>query len=98
MRFGLLKLAAAASLALAGCSVTEPPAPAPAAPVELMKWPALLERPRPEPDASIAYGSNHLQVVDLWLPKSKGPHPTVLMVHGGCWQTEIADRRIMNWI
>ena len=20
------------------------------------------------------------------------------MVHGGCWQTEIADRRIMNWI
>ena len=20
------------------------------------------------------------------------------MVHGGCWQTEIADRTIMNWI
>ncbi len=27
-----------------------------------------------------------------------GPHPIVLMVHGGCWQTEIADRTIMNWI
>jgi acetyl esterase/lipase len=39
-----------------------------------------------------------MQVVDLWLPAGKGPHPTVLMVHGGCWQTEIADRRIMNWI
>ena len=39
-----------------------------------------------------------LQVADLWLPDGPGPHPTVLMVHGGCWQTEIADRRIMNWI
>jgi acetyl esterase/lipase len=39
-----------------------------------------------------------MQTVDLWLPDGLGPHPTVLMVHGGCWQTEIADRRIMNWI
>ena len=36
--------------------------------------------------------------MDLWLPEGRGPHPTVLMVHGGCWQTEIADRTIMNWI
>jgi acetyl esterase/lipase len=65
---------------------------------ELMKWPALLERQRPEPDSTIAYGSDQLQKADLWLPEGAGPHPTVLMVHGGCWQTEIADRRIMNWI
>jgi acetyl esterase/lipase len=39
-----------------------------------------------------------MQVVDLWLPEGRGPHPTVLMVHGGCWQTEIADRRLMDWI
>jgi acetyl esterase/lipase len=39
-----------------------------------------------------------MQKVDLWVPAGAGPHPTVLMVHGGCWQTEIADRRIMNWI
>ena len=64
----------------------------------LMVWPDLLERPRPAPDHVIAYGDNALQVVDLWLPEGPGPHPTVLMVHGGCWQTEIADRRIMNWI
>ena len=30
--------------------------------------------------------------------RARGPHPVVLMVHGGCWQTEIADRTIMNWI
>ncbi|HEY0028361.1 MAG TPA: alpha/beta hydrolase [Allosphingosinicella sp.] len=65
---------------------------------ELMKWPALLSRKRPEPSTSVRYGEDQMQIVDLWLPAGKGPHPTVLMIHGGCWQTEIADRRIMNWI
>lgn len=63
-----------------------------------MVWPELLERERPEPSATIAYGSGPLQIADLWLPEGGRPHPTVLMVHGGCWQTGIADRRIMNWI
>ena len=81
--------------------MTEPPAPPPPAATGedgLMVWPDLLTRPRPEPDAEIRYGTESMQVVDLWRPQGKGPHPTVLMVHGGCWQTEIADRRIMNWI
>ncbi|MGE0178335.1 MAG: alpha/beta hydrolase family protein [Sphingomonas sp.] len=64
----------------------------------LMAWPDLLERPRPAPTATVAYGSDPLQVVDIWLPEGRGPHRTVLMVHGGCWRTEIADRTIMNWI
>lgn len=63
-----------------------------------MVWPDLVERPRPEPSATIRYGDDSMQVVDLWLPEGEGPHPTVLMVHGGCWQTEIADRRLMSWI
>jgi pimeloyl-ACP methyl ester carboxylesterase len=70
----------------------------PGATPALMTWPDLLERPRPEPNETIGYGTDALQVADLWLPAGHGPHPTVLMVHGGCWQTEIADRRIMNWI
>lgn len=64
----------------------------------LMVWPDLLERPRPAADATLRYGEAATQVVDLWLPQGDGPHPVVLMVHGGCWQTEIADRRIMDWI
>jgi acetyl esterase/lipase len=63
-----------------------------------MAWPDLLERPRAEPSATVRYGPDSMQVVDLWLPEGRGPHPTVLMVHGGCWQTEVADRRFMNWI
>jgi acetyl esterase/lipase len=102
MRSVLKTVAVLPALALAACSVTdETPAPAPlasAAPAPLMKWPDLLERARPEPTATIDYGDKGMQRVDLWLPAGKGPHPTVLMVHGGCWQTDIADRRIMNWI
>lgn len=63
-----------------------------------LTWPDLTSRPRHTPDVTIAYGPDSLQVVDLWRPAGDGPHPVVLMVHGGCWQTEIADRRLMDWI
>ena len=94
-------LATAALLALAACAMSAPvqsSASQGRGPDGLMAWPDLLERPRPAPTTTITYGEDPLQVVDLWLPEGPGPHPTVLMVHGGCWQTEIADRSIMNWI
>jgi acetyl esterase/lipase len=75
--------------------MSAPPAPPPAD--QLMKWPDLLQRPRPEPDATVHYGAAALQVVDVWLPKGGKRHPVVLMVHGGCWRSDVADRRIMNW-
>src|SRR3954469_15174706 len=65
---------------------------------KLMTWPDLLERKRPEPDTSIRYGDQINQSVDLWFPVAPSLRPVVLMVHGGCWQSDIADRRIMNWI
>jgi acetyl esterase/lipase len=91
----------AAALLLIGCATqstmqTKTKVIARTGPV--MKWPELLTRPKPMPTVTIAYGPDELQVADLWLPAGKGPHATVLMVHGGCWQTEIADRSIMNWI
>jgi acetyl esterase/lipase len=72
--------------------------PAQDAPKPLLKWPDLTERARPQPDATVDYGSDPYQKVDVWVPKGKGPFPTVLMVHGGCWTTSIADRTLMNWI
>lgn len=62
-----------------------------------MTWADLLSRPRPAPQAMIAYGADDFQKVDLWLPAGSGPFPVVLMVHGGCWTTSIADRSIMDW-
>ena len=95
----LVALAGAAALGLAACAMPTSPAQTKIErPDGLMVWPDLLKRERPKENASITYGAAALQVVDLWLPAGPGPHPTVLMVHGGCWQSEIADRRIMNWI
>lgn len=63
-----------------------------------LTWGDLLKRPRPKADATISYGPAAEQKVDVWLPKGKAPHKVVLMVHGGCWQTSIADRTLMDWI
>ncbi len=65
---------------------------------KLLTWPDLLSRTRPSADATIVYGPDPYQKVDLWRPAGRGPHPVVVMVHGGCWQTSIADRTIMDWI
>ncbi|MES2042928.1 MAG: alpha/beta hydrolase [Pseudomonadota bacterium] len=67
-------------------------------PSPLLTWPDLVGRPRPAPDATISYGKDDLQQVDVWLPRGPGPFRTVLMVHGGCWTTGIAKRDLMNWI
>ncbi|HEV7658481.1 MAG TPA: alpha/beta hydrolase [Allosphingosinicella sp.] len=91
-------LALLIGLALTACAVSQTPNMSDGAPGRLMDWPDLLERPRPAPSATIRYGADSLQVADLWLPAGAGPHPVVLMVHGGCWQTDIADRSIMSWI
>ena len=91
-------LALLVGLALAACAVSQTTPPAGRGPGGLLAWPDLLERPRPSPTATIRYGADPLQLVDLWLPDSPGSHNVVLMVHGGCWQTDIADRTIMNWI
>ncbi|CAM3195298.1 Alpha/beta hydrolase [Sphingomonas antarctica] len=63
-----------------------------------MPWVDLISRPKPQPDAQMSYGADALQHVDIWLPKTAGKHPVVLMVHGGCWQTHIADATLMNYI
>jgi acetyl esterase/lipase len=36
-------------------------------------------------DHRLAYGSDSLQFGELRLPKTKGPHPVAMLVHGGCW-------------
>ncbi|MES2097841.1 MAG: alpha/beta hydrolase [Pseudomonadota bacterium] len=63
-----------------------------------MTWPDLTDRPRPTPQCSIVYGDDPYQCVDLWLPDDRGPLPTIVMVHGGCWTSSIADRTLMNWV
>ena len=42
----------------------------------------------PEPLARIAYGDDPLQFGDLRLPPGEGPHPVMLLIHGGCWLSQ----------
>ena len=88
---GVLLLLFAAACGPAKDDVKDPPKP-------IMVWDDLISRAKPSPDATVSYGADALQVVDVWSPKGPGPHPAVVMIHGGCWQTSIAERDIMNWI
>ncbi|MEM7671621.1 MAG: alpha/beta hydrolase, partial [Pseudomonadota bacterium] len=65
--------------------------------VPLMRWSDLTDRPLPQPTSTHPYGDDPAQMVDLWRPDGPGPHPVVLMIHGGCWQKAIADRTLMNY-
>jgi acetyl esterase/lipase len=49
---------------------------------------AYMALPEHAPSARIAYGPGPSQVVELFLPKGKGPHPVVILLHGGCWRRE----------
>jgi acetyl esterase/lipase len=94
-------LALSLPLLLAACSAEAPVEPAPLPTVETLTandpyaadrpigWQALLGREREAADARITYGEGEEQYGELWLPEGSGPHPLVIMVHGGCWNAQI---------
>ncbi|MBM3766607.1 MAG: alpha/beta hydrolase [Acidobacteria bacterium] len=44
------------------------------------------------PDATrIPYGIGALQFGELRVPPGKGPHPVVIIVHGGCWVSKLGN-------
>jgi acetyl esterase/lipase len=47
-----------------------------------------LRLPTPPPDHRIPYDDDSQQFGDLRLPKGKGPHPVVIVVHGGCFRAK----------
>jgi len=47
----------------------------------------LASLPQPPADRVIAYGESPQQLAELRLPTGDGPHPVVIVIHGGCWQT-----------
>ncbi len=63
----------------------------------LLQWSDLYGRPRPVGRVREAYGPDPNQTGDWWTPKGPGPHPLVVVVHGGCWQASVAGLDIMDW-
>ena len=51
----------------------------------LMKFTDLQKLPVDEPTAKLQYGEEALQFGELRIPDKKGPHPVVVIIHGGCW-------------
>ena len=51
-------------------------------PIDLKTFIAL---PRPEPTIQVRYGEAPAQAIDVFLPAGSGPHPVVVLLHGGCW-------------
>jgi acetyl esterase/lipase len=45
------------------------------------------------PDQRLAYGDDANHIGELRLPSGRGPHPVVVLIHGGCWKAEYATLR-----
>jgi len=43
------------------------------------------------PARRIAYGSDPLEFGELRVPAGRGPHPVVVIVHGGCWSAKLGN-------
>ena len=69
--------------------------PARAAPISFVD---LLSRPRQAPTKRIAYGPDPLQFGQLWSPAGPGPHPVVVMIHGGCWLASLPGVELMAYV
>lgn len=55
---------------------------------EFMTSADLADLENPPADVRITYGPDPLQFADLRLPDGEGPHPVIILIHGGCWLSE----------
>src|SRR5580765_8107527 len=54
--------------------------------LSLFMWQDILQLPLPRPGERIAFGLDSLQFGELRLPEGAGPHPVVIVIHGGFWR------------
>jgi len=57
----------------------------------------LLMRPRANATERIAYGQAPSQFADLWMPDGSGPHPILVLIHGGCWRADLPGLEMMAY-
>lgn len=57
----------------------------------------LLARPRPAATKFIRYGAAEQQRGEFFEPQGKGPHPVIVLVHGGCWLAKLTGPELMDY-
>src|SRR5689334_2151478 len=69
--------------------------PVESSPGKLMTPEDLHALPIQDPDHHLSYGEDPNQYGELRLPSPshRGPHPVVVLVHGGCWKAQYATSR-----
>ncbi|MDP1914027.1 S9 family peptidase [Brevundimonas sp.] len=93
----LMTAALAGLLASTACA----PSPTLIAPVETrtpITFSQLLASPRAAADQRIAYGPGALQFGELWLPRGRGRHPVIVLIHGGCWRADLPGLELMDYM
>src|SRR3954464_2615520 len=66
-----------------------------------LSWSELGDMPLPAPGERISYGNGPQQFGELRVPKSDGPFPVMIVIHGGCWQNEfdyVYMTRLPAWV
>lgn len=53
--------------------------------LENVSFSAVAALPSAAPDALRRYGEAPQQFIERWQPAGAGPHPAVVLLHGGCW-------------
>ncbi len=56
---------------------------------KLLTWRDVEAFPHGDAALHLAYGPDPLQVAELWRAQGPGPHPVVVMIHGGCWRADL---------
>ena len=76
------------------CTAKETPSPDTAAASASLMGPQELQAlPSREPDQWIAYGEDSSHFGELRVPSGSGPHPVVVLIHGGCFKSAYANSR-----
>ena len=65
----------------------------PRPPATLMTPRELDDQPSRAPDRRIAYGADISQYGELRVPTGRGPHPVVVLIHGGCFKAAYATSK-----
>ncbi len=81
------------AVACSGCAGAAKPDARATSVRHMLTVPEFQAIPAAPPDHRVTYGDSPSQFGELRVPAGPGPHPTVVLVHGGCWKEAYGSSR-----